>query len=412
MNSRKLLALIIAAVAVLAFACGTDGPASSPTAEATPTAVPIELINADPSEDADSFKASLSTSEAECYESAIAEVAEVEGEWELLGDMPEGMFTMPGEIMALQGVECYSDETLQRLYIGQVDRLAGGLSNATLNCMVEHTANTNFSGLFSSEQEALEPDNLMTLLQSIFCLDDGERLAFETSLAAEEEDFRVGMIDGLECTVDYQDGDGNFVVQNAISVVSLLSGNDPVDEATGEIRPEVREGIGAIFDVVPVAVECGLVTDEDLADSGLTAEQLVCASDSLREPLMTLMDTMSANPETEMDFGTLAALFTALDECDINLEDIEGMESLFGAGLGSEMEFGGSLPEVEAGSSTEDFSIEDLEQFLTAEQISCLFANISPEEMQQMMESGEPPVSMFALLGTCNITLDQFIEGF
>jgi hypothetical protein len=220
------------------------------------------------------------------------------------------------------------------------------------------------------------------------------------------------MIDGLECTVDYQDGDGNFVVQNAISLFSLLSGNDPVDEATGEIRPEVREAIGAIFDVVPVAVECGLITDEDLADSGLTAEQLVCASDSLREPLMTLMDSMSANPETEMDFGTLATLFTALDECDINLEDIEGMESLFGAGLGSEMEFGGSLPEIEAGSSTEDFSIEDLEQFLTAEQVSCLFANISPEEMQQMMESGEPPVSMFALLGTCNITLDQFIEGF
>jgi hypothetical protein len=29
-----------------------------------------------------------------------------------------------------------------------------------------------------------------------------------------------------------------------------------------------------------------------------------------------------------------------------------------------------------------------------------------------MIETGEPPASMFALMGTCNITLDQFIEGF
>jgi hypothetical protein len=124
------------------------------------------------------------------------------------------------------------------------------------------------------------------------------------------------------------------------------------------------------------------------------------------------MDSMSENPEAEMDFGVLGGLFAALDECNIDLNDIEGMESLFGAGMGGGFGFDDGMSEIEPALPSDGMSLDDLEEFLTAEQVACLEANLTEADIQLMTETGEPPASMFALMGTCNITLDQFIEGF
>ena len=161
-----------------------------------------------------------------------------------------------------------------------------------------------------------------------------------------------------------------------------------------------------------MAVQCGLVTDADLVDTGLTADQLVCAAGSLRDPVLELVDTMSADSTAEPDFGTLAALLSAVDKCGIDLNSLSGMDQLFGPTDGGALDPSQIIPEFETPEAGQTLSLDDLEQYLTQEQIGCLLNQVTPEDMQKLLESGEPPSNLFDIMATCQITFDQFLQGF
>jgi hypothetical protein len=152
--------------------------------------VPISI---DPTEDPIGFFAALPESEASCVVDAMGGRDQVIAILE--SSVDSGSFWVD-EADAIDG--CISDETVQRVFAGQLDREAGGLSAATISCIREQTTGLTAAGLFAKE---LEVDSTISLLKGVFCLSDEERAA----VALNDADYgfsEYGGIDALECIVN------------------------------------------------------------------------------------------------------------------------------------------------------------------------------------------------------------------
>ena len=265
-------------------------PTPTPTPEPTSTPVPLVAISIDPTEDPIGFFEALPESEASCVSDAMGGRDQVIAMLE--SSVDSGSFWVD-EADAIDG--CISDETVQRVFAGQLDREAGGLSDATMSCTREQTTGLSAAGLFAEE---LEVDSAISLLKGVFCLNDEERAAISLNDADYGFD-EYGGIDALECIVN---GVGPTGLTDLISMGSSLAA-DEID-------------FSAIADLFPLLVECGALDDSDFEETGMTASQLACLFGELGEAGLSLVDPTAGEP----DVGDLAALFSAFDVCGVELD--------------------------------------------------------------------------------------------
>ena len=101
------------------------------------------------------------------------------------------------------------------------------------------------------------------------------------------------------------------------------------------------------------------------------------------------------------DFGQLADLLNAFDTCGVNLDQI--INSGNGSGGGTPEATPEPVPTIEI--STSDI-FSQLQTLLTAEQYQCLVANVSEEDVNQLLQ-GQLSGSLLTALSTCNINFED-----
>ena len=348
-------------------------PTPTPTPEPTPTPIPLVPISIDPTEDPIGFFEALPESEASCVADAIGGRDQVIALLE--SSVDSGSFWVD-EIDAID--DCISDETVQRVFAGQLDRETGGLSDATMSCIREQTTGLSAAGLFAEE---LEVDSAISVLKGVFCLNDEERTAIALNDAAYGFG-EYGGIDALECIVN---GVGPTGLTDLISMGSSLDASE-ID-------------FSAIAGLFPLLIECGALDDSDFEETGMTADQLGCLFGELGESGLALVDPAAG----DTDFGDLAALFAAFDVCGLELDAL-----LDAAELPLDTSSSGDVtpdPTVQVEATAVIPDIAEIEKLFTTEQIICLTAEIGEDEIANLLAGGAPDLSLFAALATGEVDL-------
>jgi hypothetical protein len=287
------------------------------------------------------------------------------------------------EAAALDG--CLSDETVRAVFIGQLSREAGTLSDATIICIGEQIGGMSAAGLFLDEPAA---DVIISSLKGVFCLSHEEREA----ISASEAFFgfgELGGIDAIECVVN---GVGPTGLEDLLGVFSA----DSIDFAL-------------IGDQFPLLIDCGAINDALFEDTGLTADQFGCVLSSLGEDGLALLDPTAAEP----DFSEIGAVLIALGDCGIEIADLlesselpldpDAMTDPAGSLIDPTV-----IPTVQI-ESPED--VADLDLPFTPEQIICLTAELGEDEIANLLAGGAPDLSLFAALGTCEVDIGALLGG-
>ena len=304
------------------------------------------------------------------------------------------------EAEAIDG--CISDETVQSVFIGQLDRDAGGLSDATVICIGEQIGGFSAAALFIDEPAV---DATISLLKGVFCLNAEERATISASSASSGFG-EIGGIDAVECVVN---GVGPTGLGDLMAMLSSSSSGD-ID-------------LAALSDLLPLLIECGALNDSAFEGTGVTADQVGCLLGALElgvnhdvncESVLALLDPAAAEPE----LADLIPMLVALEECGIpsaveipsgSGEAKVDMEDLLG-GATLPPDPGSSadptvLPIVEAGSPQGTPENAGITERLTDGQITCWTAEIGAEEIANLLSGGAPDLSLFAALATCNVDL-------
>jgi hypothetical protein len=248
-----------------------------------------------------------------------------------------------------------------------------------------------------SRGETSDADAYLSLFQSIFCLNDSERAALETSSGETFGLQRAGYIDSLECAFDYRDADGNLVVNQVFDFIAAQSTGGAFDPTSAE----GAEQLSSLFTFIPAAVECGLLTDEDFEGSPLTATQMACLAEEGGDSISSLLALSGGDATTTPDFGELAQLMGLLDGCGVSLDQFMDDD----AGEGSADPAGDTEPTVEIP------SLEELDLPLTAEQLACMQTYVSEEDIMLMIETSQLPANLFEALDACDISLEELLPG-
>jgi hypothetical protein len=375
---KSVIIFAVAAMMVVAIACSSEAPTPTPvpptpTATPTPTPVPVMPIEIDPSADPVGFLNALPESEATCAVDSLG------GRESVLAMLESGVGSTKltsAEAEALDA--CLSDETVQAVFIGQLSKDAGSLSDATLSCISEKTTGMSAAGLFM-EQPAT--DSVISSLQGIFCLNHEERAALSSS----DSNYgfsEFGGVDSLECVVN---GVGPTGLQDLLGA----AGGSSMD-------------ITALGDLFPLMIECGALDDSTFEETGFTADQVGCVISELGVDGLALLDPDGAEPDLSM----LGPLLLALGTCEIEIEGLLG-----GAALPVDPNPSADptvlptiqveIPEV----------VEDLDLPFTEEQMTCLVAEIGEDEITKLIEGGAPDLSLFAALAACEVDLTTLLGG-
>jgi hypothetical protein len=383
-RQKSLILLAIAAIMAVVIACGgaTEPTATPvpPTATPvpptpTPTPVPVAPIEIDPLADPVAFYNALTESEASCAADALGGLDRVLAMLESdLG--PDKLTTVEADAVDA----CLSDDTVQAVFVGQLAREAGGLSDATIICISEKIGGMSAAGLFT---ETPATDSIISSLQGVFCLDHNERAALsstDTMYGFGE----LGGIDAIECVV-------NGVGPTGLEDLTGLASADAIDFAA----------VGELF---PLFIECGAIQDEQFEELGVTTDQIGCVLGEIGEDALTLFDTTSAEP----DLSQLGPILAALGTCGISREEL--LES---ATLPIELD-----PEVLVDpvilptlqiEVPED--IADLDLPFTEEQIICLTTEIGEEKIADLLAGGAPDLSLFTVLAICEVDIATLLGG-
>lgn len=389
--SRKSLILLgISAVLTVAIGCSSSPEPTAtpipptatpiPTATPTPTPVPVAPIEVDWDADPVGFLNSLPAGEASCAADALGGRDRVLAVLE--SNSGDDKLT-ESEAAALDG--CLSDETVRAVFIGQLSREAGTLSDATIICIGEQIGGMSAAGLFLDEPAA---DVIISSLKGVFCLSHEEREA----ISASEAFFgfgELGGIDAIECVVN---GVGPTGLEDLLGVFSA----DSIDFAL-------------IGDQFPLLIDCGAINDALFEDTGLTADQFGCVLSSLGEDGLALLDPTAAEP----DFSEIGAVLIALGDCGIEIADLlesselpldpDAMTDPAGSLIDPTV-----IPTVQI-ESPED--VADLDLPFTPEQIICLTAELGEDEIANLLAGGAPDLSLFAALGTCEVDIGALLGG-
>jgi hypothetical protein len=413
MFHRKSLAFsLFAAVLVVVMACTSTvqtptappptatpvPPTATPTPEPTSTPVPIALITIDPIRDPAGFLKALPATEASCLSDALGSRDRV------LAILESALESDPISSTEARAIdECVSDETVQSVFVGQIERETGGLSDATVICIGEQIGGLSAAALFVDEPQV---DAAISLLKGIFCLNHEERAVISTSTAAYGfGDF--GGIDGLECVVNGVGPTGLADLMGALSSGT----SDNID-------------FSALSDLFTVLVECSVLDDSAFEESGITADQVACLLDALGDSglafspvvqvpaptsilypsTVTSLDPDAPDPE----LGDLGAMFSALEECGIALDDL-----LDGSALPLDPNDSGDAGTVSAPTvqidPTADTQVApvagDIDLPFTEEQIACLTDELGEEMIFNLLAGAAPDLTLFAALESCDIDI-------
>jgi len=363
------------------IACGGAAEPTAtpePTATAVPTAtatpVPVAPISIDPIADPAGFLNALPSDEATCAADALGGrdrvLSMLEGE---LGDQR----LTSSEADALNA--CLSDDTVRAVFIGQLEREAGTLSDATIVCIGEKVGGMAAASLFTEEPAA---DVIISTLQGIFCLNDDERAAVSESEYVYGFG-ELGGIDAVECVV-------NGVGPTGLGELVGLASADEYDFAA----------LGELF---PLMIECGAIDDSEFEELGVSAEQIGCVLSELGEDGLALFDPTAAEP----DISELTSILGVFGTCGIELEDLLG---------GAELPIDpiDVLPEIDPTQVAIieiPESVEDIELPFTEEQILCLTNEMGEDQIANLLAGGAPDLSLFAALGTCEVDISALLGG-
>jgi hypothetical protein len=183
--------------------------------------------------------------------------------------------------------------------------------------------------------------------------------------------------------------------------------------AGGAFDPTSAEGaeqLSSLFTFIPAGVECGLVTDEDFADTGFTAEQFACLSREGGDSFVSLMTIAEDGGTTTPDFGQLVELMQVFDTCGVS---VDALLSATGGVLPvvSDPLENGDDPSVEIEPTVEIPSFEELDLPLTAEQLACMQTYVSEEDIMEMIETSQLPANLFEALDACDISAEELFSG-
>jgi hypothetical protein len=380
-RQKSVIFLALAAIMAVVIACG--GEAAEPTATSVPatstpaptaTLVPVAPIEIDPIANPVGFFDALPTDEATCAADALG------GRERVLAMLESKLGSERLTLAEADALDnCLSDDTVQAVFVGQLVREAGSLSDDTIVCIGEQTAGMSAAGLFVEEPAA---DAIISTLKGLFCLDEAERAAISES----EYIYgfgELGGIDAVECVV-------NGVGPTGFGELMGLASADEYDFAA----------LGELF---PLMIECGAIEDDQFDELGVSAEAIGCVLAELGEDGMALFDPTAAEPE----MSDLSAMFGVLATCGIELEDLLGAElpidtdALMDSVVLPTVEIEIELPE----------DIADVELPFTEEQIICLTTEMGEDQIANLLEGGAPDLSLFAALSTCEVDLSTLLGG-
>jgi hypothetical protein len=380
---NSIIFLAIAAILAVAIACSSEAPTPTPppptatpvpSASPTPTPVPLKPIEIGPAADPVGFLSSLPESEAACAVDALG------GRDRVLAMLESGVGSSKlttAEADALDG--CLSNETVQAVFIGQLSKDAGTLSDDTVACITDKTRGMSAAGLFM-EQPAT--DSVISSLQGIFCLNHDERAALSTS-ASNYGFSEFGGIDSLECVVN---GVGPTGLQDLLGI----AGQSEMD-------------VAALGDLFPLMIECGAIDDSTFEETGFTADQVGCVISEYGVDGLALLDPDST---AEPDLSQLGPLLLALGTCEIEIEGLLGGSALpVDPNPAADPKV---LPTVQVEIPEE---VEDLDLPFNEEQMECLVTELGEEAITKLLAGGAPDPSLFAAPATCDIDLATLLGG-
>ncbi|MBT4943042.1 MAG: hypothetical protein HON31_03420, partial [Chloroflexi bacterium] len=174
-HQKSVTFLAIAALMAVVIACSSSPKPTAapvpPTATRVPTAtvtpVPVAPIEIDPIVNPVGFLRTLPADEATC---AIDAVGGRDRMIALMSSSLRGERLTVAEANALDN--CFSEDTVNAIFIGQLSREAGGLSDDTIVCIGEQIGGMSAAGLFLEEPAA---DVIISSLKGVFCLANDER---------------------------------------------------------------------------------------------------------------------------------------------------------------------------------------------------------------------------------------------
>ena len=376
-RQKFVIFLAIAALMAGAIACTSSSePTATPVPSTEPpvptaTPVPIAPIEIDPIADPVVFLSALPADEAACAADAVGGGDRVISMLESsLGDQ---RLTV-AESAALDN--CLSEDTVNAIFIGQLSREAGTLSDDTIVCIGEQIGGMSAAGLFLEEPAA---DFIISSLKGVFCLASDERARISASEAAYGFG-ELGGIDALECVVN---GVGPTGLTDLVDVFS--------DEA-----PDF-EALGEFF---PLMIECDAISDVEFEELGVSADQVSCVLAELGEDGLALLDPTAG----ELDLSDLGALLGTLSECGTELDDLlEGSELPIDPGaLIDPVILPTVLAELPQG-------LEYIELPFSDEQIICLTTEIGEDQIANLLAGGAPDLSIFSALTKCKVDLSTLL---
>jgi hypothetical protein len=379
LRQKLVIFLAIAALMAVAIACTSSSePTVTPvpsTATPVPTATPTPVapIETDPIADPFGFLSALPADEAACAADAVGGRDRVISMLESsLGDQ---RLTV-AEAGALDN--CMSEYTVNAIFIGQLSREAGTLSNDTIVCIGEQISGMSAAGLFLEEPAA---DVIISSLKGVFCLASDERARISASEAAYGFG-ELGGIDALECVV------------NGVGPTGLT---DLVDVFSGD-----KYDFAALGDLFPLMIECGAVDDSEFEELGVSADQIGCVLGELGEDGLALLDPTAGEP----DLSDLGALLGTLSNCGIELDDLMGASELT-TDLGDLID-PVIIPTIQL-ELPEDLA--DVELPFTEEQIICLSTELGEDQIANLLAGVAPDLSLFAALSKCEVDLSVLLGG-
>ena len=380
-HQKSVTFLAIAALMAVVIACSSSPKPTAapvpPTATRVPTAtvtpVPVAPIEIDPIVNPIGFLRTLPADEATC---AIDAVGGRDRMIALMSSSLGGERLTVAEANALDN--CFSEDTVNAIFIGQLSREAGGLSDDTIVCIGEQIGGMSAAGLFLEEPAA---DVIISSLKGVFCLANDERariLASEAAYGFSE----LGGIDALECVVNGAGPTG------LTDLAGLYSAEEYDSSALGEL--------------FPIMIECGAIDDSEFEELGVSGGQVGCVLGELGEDGMALLDPTAGEP----DLSDLGALLGTLSNCGIEIDDLMGA---------SELPINqGDLIDPVVDSTVElelPDDLEDVELPFAEEQIICLTAELGEDQIANLLAGGAPDLSLFSALSKCEVDLSVLLGG-
>jgi hypothetical protein len=316
----------------------------------------------------------------------------------------------PEQVTEVTG-RCISDGTTERLFIGQIALEAGGLGDATIQCMKEKVRGISAEAIFAKE---LGWDSAFILIKGALCLDQEERDAISTSDSTLGfKDF--GGIDGLECAVNGVGPTGLAELLNAATTTEF--------------------NITAIYDHVPLLIKCGVIGDSAFEGIGLSAEQIVCLLNEADDSTFIL--GMSDSTATQPELADLLALSVAIDACGLSMQEmmesagipvvpdptpvkpIEQKPEVTVSPKSTIVKPPEQKPEVtvnpeitvvkpveqkpEVAETEPPDNVAELAALFTDEQITCLTKVLGDDTVAKLLAGGPPNLSMLSALPACDI---------